>query len=65
MAIKRFVTTLDDNLIKKLKVSAAKQDTSVNKLLEKMIKEYLINATIREARESGLDIVWYVKGRLA
>ena len=45
MAIKRFVTTLDEDLIRRLKVRAAEEDTAVNKILEKLIKEYLDNKT--------------------
>ena len=41
MAIKRFVTTLDEELIRQLKIKAAEQDTAVNKILEKLIKEYI------------------------
>ena len=41
MAIKRFVTTLDEELIRQLKIKAVEQDTAVNKILEKLIKEYL------------------------
>ena len=34
----RFVTTLEQDLIKKLRISAAKQDKNMNDLLEELIK---------------------------
>jgi hypothetical protein len=41
MAIKRFVTTLDEELIIQLKIRAATENIPVNKILEKLINEYL------------------------
>ena len=36
---KRFVTTLEPEIIKELKIQAAKEDVPVNELIEKYIKE--------------------------
>lgn len=41
MARKKFTTTLDEELIKAIKVKAIEENTDVSKLLEKMIEEYL------------------------
>jgi predicted transcriptional regulator len=37
----KFTTTLDSDLIKKLKIKAIQDDTDVSKILEKLITEYL------------------------
>ena len=37
----RFVTTLEEKLIYKIKVKAAKEQENVNDILEKLITEYL------------------------
>ena len=37
----RFVTTLEEKLIYKIKVKAAKEQKNVNDILEKLITEYL------------------------
>lgn len=39
----KFTTTLDGDLIKKLKIRAIEEDTDVSKILEKLIIEYLQN----------------------
>lgn len=41
MARKKFTTTLDEELIKKLKIQAVKEGTDVSKILEKLIEKYL------------------------
>lgn len=41
MARVRFDTTLEEALLKKLKILAIERDVNVNELLEKMITEYL------------------------
>jgi hypothetical protein len=41
MSRKKFTTTLDEELIKKIKVKAIEENTDVSKLLEKMIENYL------------------------
>lgn len=41
MARKKFTTTLDEELIQKLKIQAVKEGTDVSKILEKLIEEYL------------------------
>ena len=38
---RKFTTTLDEELIKKIKIQAIEENTDVSKLLEKMIKDYL------------------------
>ena len=38
---KKFTTTLDEKIIKKIKVQAIKENTNVSKLLEKLIENYL------------------------
>lgn len=37
----KFTTTLDNELIKAIKVQAIKENTNVSKILEKLIKDYL------------------------
>lgn len=41
MSRKKFTTTLDEELIKAIKVKAIGENTDVSKLLEKLIKDYL------------------------
>ncbi|WP_144508227.1 MULTISPECIES: DUF6364 family protein [Bacillus cereus group] len=41
MARKKFTTTLDEELIVKIKVDAARPGTDVSKIIENLIKEYL------------------------
>ena len=38
---KKFTTTLDENIIKKIKMRAIEENTDVSKLLEKLITDYL------------------------
>ena len=38
---KKFTTTLDEEIIKKIKIQAVKENTDVFKLLEKLIDNYL------------------------
>ena len=38
---KKFTTTLAEELIKKIKIQAVKENTDVSKLLEKLIENYL------------------------
>ena len=38
---KKFTTTLDEEIIKKIKVQAIKENTDVSKLLERLIENYL------------------------
>ena len=38
---KKFTTTLDEEIIKKIKIQAVKENTDVYKLLEKLIENYL------------------------
>jgi len=38
---KKFTTTLDDELIKKIKIEAIEKGKSVAELIEQMIKNYL------------------------
>ena len=38
---KKFTTTLDEEIIKKIKIQAIKENTDVSKLLEKLIENYL------------------------
>lgn len=40
---KKFTTTLDENIIKQVKIKAIKENLSVAGLLEKLIIEYLKN----------------------
>ena len=37
----KFTTTLDDDLIKELKIRAIQEGTDVSKILEVLIREYL------------------------
>lgn len=41
MARKKFTTTLDEDLITKIKIQAINEKTDVSKLLEKLIVKYL------------------------
>lgn len=38
---KKFTTSLDEQVIKELKLQAVKEETDASKILEKLIKEYL------------------------
>lgn len=38
---KKFTTTIDEDIIKKAKIKAIEEDTSVAELIEKLLKEYL------------------------
>ena len=38
---KKFTTTVDEEIIKKIKIQAVKENTDVSKLLEKLIENYL------------------------
>ena len=38
---KKFTTTLDEEIIKKIKIQAVKENTDVSKLLERLIENYL------------------------
>ena len=38
---KKFTTTIDKELIKKAKIKAIEENTSVAELIEKLLKEYL------------------------
>jgi len=40
----KFTTTLDEDLLEKLRIVAIKEKTNVNKILEKLIKKYLDTA---------------------
>jgi plasmid stability protein len=37
----RFQTNLDEEILKKLKVTAAEKGTTVNKLIEDLVRKYL------------------------
>lgn len=39
---KRFTTTLDEELLKKLRILAVQQDKSISEILEELIKTYLL-----------------------
>lgn len=41
MARKKFTTTLNEELIKAIKIKAIEENTDVSKLIEKMIEIYL------------------------
>lgn len=41
MTRKKFTTTLDEDLISKIKIQAINEKTDVSKLLEKLIVKYL------------------------
>ena len=38
---KKFTTTIDEEFIKKAKIKAIEENTSVAELIEKLLKEYL------------------------
>lgn len=40
MMRKKFTTTLDEDVIKKLKIKAVENNTTVSKLIEKMVKDW-------------------------
>lgn len=40
---KKFTTTLDEEIIQKLKIQAIKEGTDASKILEKLVEEYLKN----------------------
>lgn len=39
----KFTTTLDSDLLQKAKIQAVKENTSVAKIIEKLLQEYLKN----------------------
>lgn len=41
MARKKFTTTLDEDLIQRLKMQAVKERTEVSKILERLVTRYL------------------------
>lgn len=41
MAGQKFTTYLDSELLKEIKIQAIKEDTTVNKIIEKLLREYL------------------------
>ena len=41
MSKTQFTTNIDTILLRKIKIKALEQDTTVNKILEKLIQEYL------------------------
>ncbi|MFT8610025.1 MAG: hypothetical protein ABF690_10425 [Liquorilactobacillus nagelii] len=41
MTKQRFQTNLDSEILKKLKITAAEEGTTVNKLIEELVKKYL------------------------
>lgn len=41
MIRKKFTTTLDDELIKKLKMQAVKEGTDASKIIEKLVTNYI------------------------
>lgn len=45
----KFTTTLDFDLLKRLKIKAIEEDTDVSKILEKLITEYLTKQKSPEA----------------
>ena len=38
---KKFTTSLDENVIKQLKLQAVQEDTDASKIIEKLVIEYL------------------------
>lgn len=51
MARKKFTTTLDDDLIQRLKMQAVKERTEVSKILERLIESYLTHIQSKETEE--------------
>lgn len=41
MAGQKFTTYIDSELLKQAKIQAIKEDTTVNKIIERLLKEYL------------------------
>ena len=41
MGRKRFTTTINEKLLHALKIRAAEEQTDINKILDKLIEEYL------------------------
>jgi hypothetical protein len=41
MAGQKFTTYIDSGLLKQVKIQAIKEDTTVNKIIEKLLREYL------------------------
>lgn len=45
---KKFTTTLDEEVIKQLKLQAIQEQTDANKIIERLIKDYLKKTTRTE-----------------
>jgi len=45
MARKKFTTTLDEELIKQIKMRAVEENTDVSKIIEKLIRDFLSKPT--------------------
>jgi metal-responsive CopG/Arc/MetJ family transcriptional regulator len=41
VARKKFTTSLDEEVIKQLKLQAVKENTNASKIIERLVKEYL------------------------
>lgn len=41
MARKKFTTTLDEDLIRRLKIRSLEEDTDANKIIERLVSKYL------------------------
>lgn len=41
MTRKKFTTTLDEDLIRRLKMRALEEDTDASKIIEKLVEKYL------------------------
>lgn len=48
MSRRKFTTTLEEDVIRKLKLQAIQEKTDVNKIIERLVEEYLKRQQIQE-----------------
>ena len=48
MSRRKFTTTLEEDVIRKLKLQAIQEQTAVNKIIERLVEEYLKRQQIQE-----------------
>ena len=48
MSRRKFTTTLEEDVIRKLKLQAIQEKTDVNKIIERLVEEYLKRQQIKE-----------------
>ena len=48
---KKFTTSLDEKIIKQLKLQAIMENTDASKIIEKLLNEYLIDKTLESTEK--------------